>query len=176
MTKNIFLTADTHFGHSVMYKKPFKRSDGLPLRPWGTSEEADEAMIERWNAIVKPIDKIYHLGDVAMPRAGLNALERLNGDKVLIAGNHDVLWEKELRKHFRNIRPCWELENFILSHIPVHPDSLRNFRGNIHGHLHSGSVVTSAGCPDHRYLCVCVENTGYAPIAWEDVKQRFARR
>lgn len=175
MGKNIFLVSDTHFGHSAMYERPFLRPDGTPLRPWSSTKEADEAMIERWNAIVKPTDKVYHLGDVAMPRIGLEVLDRLNGDKVLVAGNHDWPWEKKLGNYFRSVRAYWKLDNYTLSHVPIHPDSLRNFDGNIHGHLHWGRVM-DLGQIDPRYFCVCVEHTNYAPIAWEEVKLRLRQQ
>lgn len=52
---SIFLTSDTHFGHDkiIEYCK----------RPFATSEEMNEAMITRWNAVVKSGDDVYHLGD-----------------------------------------------------------------------------------------------------------------
>lgn len=175
MSKNVFLISDTHFGHKAMYERPFLRPDGTPLRPWSSAEEADEAMIERWNAVVGPSDKIYVLGDIAIPMSGLKALEYLNGDKVLIQGNHDWPFEKKLGLYFRSIRAYWKLDNYTLSHVPIHPDSLRNFDGNIHGHLHSGRVM-DCGKVDPRYFCVCVEHTNYAPIAWEEVKLRFQQQ
>lgn len=51
-------------------------------------------MIARWNAIVTPEDTIYHLGDVAMHTAPMKRiLPRLNGKKILIIGNHDLLYD-----------------------------------------------------------------------------------
>lgn len=174
MSRNVFLISDTHFCHSKMYELPFRRPDGSPMRPWSSDEEAVEAMIERWNSTVRSTDKVYHLGDLAIGRTGVKVLERLNGDKVLIAGNHDWPWEKDLVKYFRSVRAYWKLDNFVLSHVPIHPGSLRNFSGNIHGHLHASRVLLDDGSIDPRYLCVCVEHTDYAPIAWEEVKRRFA--
>ena len=52
--------------------------------------EMDEEMIKRWNETVRPNDKVYHLGDVVINRKALTTLSRLNGDKVLIRGNHDI--------------------------------------------------------------------------------------
>jgi calcineurin-like phosphoesterase family protein len=156
-----------------MYEKPFLRADGTRLRPWSSASEADDAMVERWNSVVKPTDKVYCLGDVAIPRSGLKRLEELNGDKVLVAGNHDSAYEKDLRKYFRSIRGYWMLENFVLSHVPIHPCSLRNHQGNIHGHLHYQSVLQSDDTTDPKYLCVCVEHTDYTPINWQEVKARF---
>jgi len=68
MSKEIFLISDTHFGHGNILT--FKDKSGQPIRPYKTLEEMDEALIDNWNKVVKPTDKIYHLGDVAIPRKG----------------------------------------------------------------------------------------------------------
>lgn len=176
MTANIFLISDTHFGHSKMYEQPFVRDDGIPLRPWGNAQEADEEMVRRWNSVVRPSDKVYHLGDVAIPRSGLKTLERLNGDKVLISGNHDASYHLDLPRYFRAVRAHWKLDKFALSHVPIHPDCIGNFSGNIHGHLHYRDVLLPGGAIDPRYLSVCVERTGYMPIELSEAIARFKLR
>ena len=60
------------------------------MRPWDNAEEMDEALVERFNKVVGPKDKVYFLGDVAMRKPGLQVVNRLNGDLVLIKGNHDI--------------------------------------------------------------------------------------
>lgn len=167
---NLFLTADTHFSHQRICDA-FNR-DGSKMRPWGSSEEMDEALIENWNKVVRPNDKVYHLGDVAIARKGLKVLDRLNGDKVLIKGNHDIFKITDYVPRFRDIRACQVLDRYVLSHVPIHPDDLTRFLGNVHGHLHSGRVQLN-GEIDRRYVCVCVEHTNFTPTAWEDVKKQF---
>jgi calcineurin-like phosphoesterase family protein len=167
---NLFLTADTHFSHAGMCQ--FLNADGSKVRPWDDVEEMDEALVERWNETVRPKDKVYHLGDVAIQRKGLRLLDRLNGDLVLIKGNHDIFKLSDYIKYFRDIRAYHILDRICLSHIPQHPDSIDRFRGNIHGHLHTGQVMLD-GKIDTRYKCVCVEQTNYAPVAWEEVKAFF---
>lgn len=173
MAKNVFLISDTHFGHAAMYEKPFLRPDGLPLRPWGSAVEADEAMVERWNAVVAPNDSVIHLGDVAWTRQALNIIAKLNGRKTLVLGNHENQLMKYLGDYFSKIYAYHKHDGFALSHVPIHVDSVDKFEGNIHGHLHWGSVLIDSKI-DTRYLCVCVEHTDYTPIAWEDVKLHFA--
>jgi calcineurin-like phosphoesterase family protein len=46
-----------------------------PCVPFASAEEADEEMISRWNATVRPHDKVYVLGDIAIPMSGLQALK-----------------------------------------------------------------------------------------------------
>ena len=168
----VFLTSDTHFGHAGVCK--FLRDDGTKLRPWDDPTEMDEEMIRRWNETVRPNDKVYHLGDVVINRKALATLSRLNGDKVLIKGNHDIFKLEDYTAHFRDIRGYHVVDNFILSHIPVHTDSKGRFRGNIHGHLHSNRVMFN-DVVDHKngrvsyrgmkidpfYFCVCVEQTDF---------------
>ena len=107
------------------------------------------------------------LGDVVINRKALTIMHRLNGDKVLIKGNHDIFKLEDYTRHFRDIRAYHVMNNFILSHIPVHPDSKGRFAGNIHGHLHARSL------DDPWYQCVCVEQTDFRPILFEDVLKRF---
>lgn len=164
-----FVIADTHFGHKGVCR--FLRDDGSKLRPWDTTEEMDEAMVALWNATVGPKDKVYVLGDFCINRKALPTAGRLNGDKVLIKGNHDVFRLEEYTPYFRDIRAYTVLERAILSHIPVHPTELVRFKLNIHGHLHDRAVQhygrDEEWFDDPRYVCVSAEQTGYKPIPLE---------
>jgi len=146
----------------------------------------DKEMVRRWNDTVRPNDKVYHLGDVVINRKALPILHRLNGDKVLIRGNHDIFRDEEYRRYFRELRAYHVLNGMILSHIPVHEASLGRFGVNIHGHLHTNRVKKARGVDartgailygdenDVRYHCVCVEQTDFTPILLEDVYKRIA--
>lgn len=179
-----FLVSDTHFGHAGVCR--FTEADGVTkIRPWTDPAEMDEEMIRRWNDRVRPSDKVYHLGDVVINRKALSTLARLNGDKVLIRGNHDIFRDEEYRVYFRELRAYHVLNGMILSHIPVHEASLGRFGVNIHGHLHTNRVKRARGVDartgatlysdvnDVRYHCVCVEQTDFAPILLEDVFKRI---
>ena len=182
---SVFLVSDTHFGHTGVCR--FTRNDGVTkLRPWDSPEEMDEAMVRAWNERVKPTDKVYHLGDVVINRRALKTLSRLNGDKVLIRGNHDIFRDDEYREYFRELRAYHVMNGMILSHIPVHSDSLGRFGVNIHGHLHANRVMKARGVHadtgevlysnyiDPRYHCVCVEQLpDFAPMLFEDVIARI---
>ena len=170
---SVFLTSDTHFGHAGVCR--FMQNDGVTkLRPWTDPDEMDEEMVKRWNETVKPTDKVYHLGDVVINRKALKIMHRLNGDKVLIRGNHDIFKDDDYREHFRELRAYHVMNGMILSHIPLHPESLGRFGVNIHGHTHSNRVMTWHPTKQHpvvdpRYHCVCVEQTDFRPILFEDV-------
>jgi calcineurin-like phosphoesterase family protein len=181
---SVFLVSDTHFGHAGVCRFTHENT-GVKIRPWTDPDEMDEAMVKLWNERVKPTDKIYHLGDVVINRKALKIMSRLNGDKVLIRGNHDIFKDEDYRQYFRELRAYHVMNGMILSHIPVHADSLGRFGVNIHGHLHTRRVKKARGVdartgevlysdePDVRYHCVCVEQTDFAPILFEDVIRRI---
>lgn len=164
---NIWIVSDTHFGHFGM-ACVFTLADGTKCRPFATVEEHDETMIARWNARVRPADHVWHLGDVAMARAPLEAITpRLNGHKRLVRGNHDIFRTATyIKAGWQEIRGCSVLDGMIFTHIPIHEQCLGRFKANVHGHTHSQ--------PDFgpRFLNVCVEHTDYAPITLEEVKAR----
>lgn len=174
---SVFLTSDTHFGHTGVCK--FTHQDtNVKIRPWTDPDEMDEEMVKRWNETVRPTDKVYHLGDVVINRKALSILHRLNGDKVLIKGNHDIFKLEDYLPHFRDIRGYHVMNNMILSHVPVHADSKGRFAANIHGHLHTNRVMKMHGDVrtdklDPWYFNVGVEQTDFRPILFEEVIKRI---
>jgi calcineurin-like phosphoesterase family protein len=156
------------------------------LRPWDNPEEMDEFMVQAWNDRVRPNDKVYHLGDCVINRRSLTTMARLNGDKVLIRGNHDIFKDDEYRQYFRELRAYHVMNGLILSHIPIHPESLGRFGCSIHGHLHANRVMKPTGVDpntgeilygneiDPRYYNVSVEQLpDFAPILFEDVLKKI---
>lgn len=184
MSGNRFLISDTHFGHTNTWQK-FTVEDGSPLRPFTSTEEMDETMVENWNRVVRPQDTVYHLGDVVIARRNLETVKRLNGRKILIRGNHDIFRDKDYYEagfeQIHGVRVF--VDQFILSHIPLHPDCVgERFKRNVHGHLHGNRIMidetlissshTQPGSylqPDPRYLCVCVEQINFTPVSFDDV-------
>lgn len=166
-----FVVSDTHFGHKLMVNGTHE--DGTKLRPWNTTEEHDEALVARWNAVVKPKDRVYHLGDVAIYRRAVTTIARCHGRKILIKGNHDIFKLKDYLPHFDDIRAYRVFTEtpvrLVLSHIPLHTSSLQRFGCNIHGHLHHLAVRDRDGNLDARYRNVCVEHTNYAPLSLDAI-------
>lgn len=165
---NIFIVSDTHFGHEATWRY-FKDNDGNPLRPFTSTEEMDETMVENWNKVVKPSDKVYHLGDVTMRKPNLEIVKRLNGHKRLVRGNHDIFATKAyVMVGLSEIYGVRVLDNMVFTHIPIHVESIGRWAlGNVHGHLHINKLA------DPRYLNVSVEQINYTPLSLEEVKQRL---
>lgn len=82
-----FFTSDYHFGHQNIIK--------YCNRPWHSAYEMDHDLKKLWNETVQPHDEVYFLGDFAMNKIFVaKFLPELNGEKVLIAGNHDACFKE----------------------------------------------------------------------------------
>lgn len=162
MSGKTWVAADHHFGHANILT--FKRGEGgPPLRDFKTIEEHDETIIKRHNDLVHPEDRVYLLGDVCIQRRNLYTVGRLNGRLILVKGNHDIFHIKDYLPYFDDIRAYvvqkdQDGNKVILSHIPIHEESVGRFGTNIHGHLHYNKI------DDPRYVCVSLEHTNYSPI------------
>ena len=168
-TKDIWLISDTHFFHHNII-----RYSG---RPFSSVEGMNEHMIDKWNSVVKPGDKVYHLGDVWMgpsdhdKRAWL--WSRLRGKKRLIVGNHDDIPYLSSGNFFEKVY-MWRVfteHNLLLTHVPIHESSIQerivvNGGVNVHGHTHE------KGSPKGPYKSVCVEMINYTPVHIEEVLKR----
>ena len=168
---NIFVVSDTHFNHANILK--FLDKNGKIFRPFKSVDEMNEVMIDRWNAVVKDADTIYHLGDVYLGNGnGANAiLHRLRGRKRLVIGNHDNARDQVLHKHFSKIMMWrqWPEHGLIFSHMALHPSNLHLHRAgidavNVHGHIHQNDS------PPGPYINVSVERTNWGPVHIEDLK------
>ena len=162
--RDIWFISDTHFGHEKMIG-------------WGRSQfssvaEMDEVMVENWNRVVKPGDKVYHLGDVFMgdKDAFKKLWPRLNGSKRLLVGNHDDVKFLSSGGFFKKVGlwKVWHDLPLLFSHVPVHESSIQSrvrlSNGlNVHGHTHH------KGSPSGPYRSVCVELNNYTPVNLDEL-------
>tara|TARA_R110000868_G_scaffold4119_17_gene25061 strand:- start:63 stop:569 length:507 start_codon:yes stop_codon:yes gene_type:complete len=160
-----FVSADWHLGHKNIVN--FLDDEGKQIRPYADVDEMHADLIARHNAVVRPVDRVYVLGDVAMQKSALQILPQFNGRKVLIKGNHDIYKLKDYLPYFDDIRAYHVLDKFILSHIPVHEGSKGRFKGNIHGHLHANKI------DDPWYRCVSLEHTDFAPVSFAQIVKDY---
>lgn len=155
--------SDTHFFHDNIIK--------YCNRPFKDAQEMNEMLILNWNKVVKPKDKVYHLGDVACGYGGDDAklgtlLRRLNGKKRLVVGNHDNLKSVALHKHFEKLE-MWKgfEEGFTCTHVPYMLAHLRDGAYNVHGHVHNNSLNNP------NYINVSVEVRNYTPVSMDEIKE-----
>ena len=170
---NIFFCSDHHFHHANILT--FKRDDGSPLRDFTDVDHMNETMVQRHNSVVRPGDKVYFLGDVVMSKksSALQILGRMNGEKVLIKGNHDQCPLSAYAQYFKDVRGSHQFSGLIMTHIPIHTESLARWGLNIHGHLHYNVVkMPLSHIPDRRYFNASMERLNYTPISLEEIKQQ----
>lgn len=88
---DVFFTSDLHLGHERIVE--------LCGRPFANTQEMNETLIQNWNMVVRPTDSVWVLGDVALGkiRESLALVKRLNGNKLLVPGNHDRCWSGHQR-------------------------------------------------------------------------------
>lgn len=81
-----YFSSDLHFCHANIIK--------FSGRPFEDVPDMNERLVERWNSTVGDDDTVWVLGDVAMGQIAesLELCSRLNGNKILLCGNHDRAW------------------------------------------------------------------------------------
>jgi len=181
-----FISSDHHFFHYniISYSN----------RPFKDVNEMHEVMIERHNSVVGVSDTWYCLGDICILRgnklnqkAFTTVLKRMNGHKRLLLGNHDHFSMKTYKEAgFEKIRGAgkWlegEGGKLLLSHYPVHPNSMGKALANIHGHTHTAPPnppvistylddgVTPVVGEVRPYINVSVEAINYTPVSLEEI-------
>lgn len=148
---NVRFISDLHLGHENMAKK----------RGFSSADEMNEHIIKMWNKVVNKKDVTYILGDVTLEsKKYYHLLNRLNGIKNVVLGNHDVRQDVPyLLQYVNSVAGMIKYKNkYILTHCPIHPSQLESrFDKNIHGHVHENSLE------DDRYINVSCEVVEYTP-------------
>ena len=187
--QKIFFTSDLHFGHENVIR--------FDNRPFDTVEEMDEEMIKRWNAKVGKGDIVYVLGDFiwkAATNEAVSIIRRLNGQIILIKGNHDrFLHNAAAKKALAGIKDyddiCVTLEDgttrrCILSHyfIPFY-NGHRYQAIHLHGHSHfteeSVEEVRITTELNEKGYDLKIYNVGcmywnYTPVTLDEILERKA--
>lgn len=165
MSGRTWVTADPHFGHANICT--FTNYDGTKVRPWDNVDDMDKALIDNWNSVVEDGDRVYLLGDVCFTNKNMHKyIPQLKGRICLVPGNHEPTKMRQYFNLFDDVRGYVQRKGFIMSHIPIHPDSLGRWAFNIHGHLHGNKV------DDPRYFCASVEHTNFTPILLDEILKK----
>jgi len=164
--------SDPHFYHHGICR--FTNYDGSKVRPWDDADQMTEDMIEFYNELVADQDRVYILGDVAFKNSDMQrTIPRMKGRKVLVPGNHEPTKMRQYFSLFDDVRGYVVKKGFIMSHIPIHVQSLSRWALNIHGHLHNNTVQTGVhpdlSYDDKRYYCACVERTNFRPKLLDEI-------
>jgi calcineurin-like phosphoesterase family protein len=158
-----YFTADLHYGDNRFHLFP---------RPFKTVEEAIKKTEENWNRVVKPEDRVYVIGDVALDEKYLDRVDDLNGQKVLITGNYDTLPKATYLRYFTRVYdslsgPAYMLKTgdgvqFLLNHYPTKG---RKEYFNLVGHVHGAWRVQK------NMINVGLDAWNYTPVSLEQILQ-----
>ena len=157
-----YITSDLHFGHTnIMKFCPESRA-----RFRNDVDYMNEQMVKEWNEIVEPGDLVYILGDVAFCSAPKAAeyMNRCNGDKILIEGNHDrkALKDHSFRSAFKEVHKYLDISyngtKVVMFHYPIAEwDQMHRGAVHFHGHLHGGE----SGLEKFRAVDAGMDATGF---------------
>ena len=201
MKNSEFVTSDTHFGHTGLYKYghryipgmrqgPDPIDDDAPMhlkRAWINAWEeycfeADELLIMRWNAKVPPNAFVYHLGDLAFAKKGrvIELLKRLNGKIRLCMGNHDerVIKSQDIIRRFDWVRHYYESKTeqgtkICMMHYPFATWNKAHYGSwMFHGHSHGNLVDINIPRID-----IGVDtHPNFEPYSYEEILERMKDR
>lgn len=78
-----FFTSDHHFSHQNIID--------YCSRPYANVQDMNDDLVTRWNRVVTAEDDVMILGDLCMGKLkeSLEYVKQLNGNKILLVGNHD---------------------------------------------------------------------------------------
>jgi calcineurin-like phosphoesterase family protein len=160
----VFLISDPHFGHENVAKK----------RGFDSIEQHDNFMVSNWNKVVHKNDKVFVFGDITMEKKKYDILDKLNGNKTFILGNHDLEQNSNDLCKYGKVAGLLKYKGFWLSHCPIHPDELRG-KKNIHGHNHRRRIRRFWFFTDKRYINVSMDLNNYTPVLFNDIIKKYKK-
>jgi len=151
--KNVFITSDTHYGHSNICRGTtnWRLPDGsIPVdqtRDFETIEKMNDTIVNNINSMVGQDDVLIHLGDWSF--GGFDNIKKFRERIIckeihIILGNHDhhILNNKEnVRELFTSVSEYNTLKyldsTFVLFHYPITSwNGLHKGDIHLHGHVH----------------------------------------
>lgn len=164
----IFFTSDLHLLHPKIVK--------LCNRPI-SEKDHDEWLIHRINEKISKYDELYILGDVSMGNKYSTEilLDKINGKKHLILGNHDNSIRNSTRfksvSHIKNFTfnsPSFSNIHIVLCHYP-----LRSWERSVHGSGHLFGHVHGRLVPYYNSFDIGVDANGYQVLSLREVLEKF---
>lgn len=149
----IFLISDTHFDHYNIIS--------FCNRPFKSTAEMNQTIIDNWNSVVSDNDTVYHLGDWTLRPSMMDYFKKLNGQIICIHGSHDRFYGKGYKYHSDILRT--PTHTFKLIHDPKYGITWKGWV--IHGHHHNNQLRRFPFINGrHKTINVSVELINYTPI------------
>jgi len=169
-----WFTADLHLLHGAMLT--------MQHRPYSSVDEMGEDIVHRWNEVVKSGDIVRVIGDFAISNAAerdkiKELFKRLNGEKMLVLGNHDdqnpfigkLGWRWVGHKKVVKI----DGQVIVLCHCPMQVwEESMNASWHLYGHVH-GMLPEHPTC---LKTDVGVDVHGMRPISFGEVREIMSHR
>lgn len=174
---DIFFTSDLHFWHKQILNFQPQRNH------FSSVEEMNETIIENFNKVITKHSTVYLLGDISFGNesATESVLKRLNGNKILIYGNHDSIIKKKasLQKYFGSCHDYKEVkhngEKIVCFHFPIESwNSQRNGRIHLHGHCH-GNISHEASLVPNRMDVGIDTHPEWRPWSYDEVLEKLKK-
>ena len=180
---NIFFTSDTHFYHENIIN--------FCNRPFENVNEMNEKLIIEWNNIVPKDGLVFHLGDFAWGgyEKWKNVIEQLNGNIILIEGNHDrknmTTKTKELFNSVtQQLYVKIENRQVYMNHYPFlcYAGTYRNKEDMVYalnGHIHYGPLNKKGKDNERMNITfptqydVGVDMNNFKPITWKELNEKI---
>lgn len=164
--RKVFFTSDHHFGHENILKYESEKRVDQYGYTFKTIDQMNDHLVDKWNEVVGPDDLVYYLGDFSFkPAIAREVMPFLNGEKILVVGNHDPHFKKLVKgktaviEGFSEVHLQLTIEiegigKVLLCHFPYLPTDTKSMdphelryiecrqkRGQeallLHGHVHS---------------------------------------
>lgn len=157
---NHYIISDTHFDHFNIIK--------YCNRPFSSTEEMNETLINNINERVGVKDVLYLLGDVTFNHKKFKYwLEKIRcQNKILLRGNHDpsnmekYLPIQGLKSFHDYLEVALNGKNIVLQHYPLARWNRQNYGSYMfYGHVHGKYTM-----PNTNSLDVGVDSIGFYPI------------
>jgi len=179
---NLWFSSDMHYDHKNIIR--------YSNRPYTNLKHMQEGMIQNWNLRVQPNDTAFIVGDFSFAKDEMDIfviLNRLNGNIILIKGNHDHQHTINAFKKSIHVKGIYDLldvkvydpdaqgnyQHLVLCHYPMLLWNKSHFGSwNIFGHSH-GNLIDESGA---ARLDVGVDTNHMMPYSYEDIKKILSNK
>lgn len=163
----IWFTSDHHFYHESR-RDPNRGIIPYCNRPFTNMDTMVTALIRNYNDLVGVTDTVYFVGDLVFNTHWTHVkalLDRMNGQKILVRGNHDQYSNKKYKDcGFSEVAYQLWVEGYLVVHSPA--DNYFNCKcicGHVHEHWRQQGKTVN----------VSVDAWDFRPVSLNQINEIF---